>query len=864
MFMRCVFLLVAAALAGVAHADVAPFDLAGPTIEARVTRGTTTLPASEVPNLAEGDRLWIKADLPPTQSAHYLLVVAFLSGSTNPPPEDWFFPCKTWKEKYKCVRNGLSVTVPEGAQQVLVFLAPETGGDFSTLVDAVRGRPGAFVRASQDLNQAELDRSRLDRYLSTISALDDTDPSQIKTVAPLLARSLAIKVNQDCLTRIPELQASCLMQDQNSLILNDGHSTSIVEALTNGPGSDLLMAVSATQQLGYGYYSPYVASVLDIAHILDSFTTAEYQYIPALATVHGDKLDLSLNTAPSFNDPKSVLVAALPAVEQPQLPPLHAVNPKQVYCASRSTLVLPVEGAPLVFSTGYAHDLTLTLTGADGKVVALPATADATQGGYVVDTSGLRKASLGQSVQASLKGYWGFDPYEGPGFLLRNVHASNWALADGDEDALIVGRQDTVHLRADSVSCVDRIMLRDPDGKELTAEWKPVGPDDVEVKLPLQDAQPGAMTLLVKQYGDTKPQTISIQGFADAAHLDGFVIHAGDSHGVLDGSRLDEVASLTTAGINFVPGELSSVHGDDQLVLTAQDAQAAAALKQGAAIPVKVTLKDGRVFHLAANVDAPRPRATLIGKSVRPSQSGTISNIRLANQGELPSDSRLTFSLRAQSPARFTRDQTVEVATTDGSFSTTLGLGNGGVRLENSRIAVVTLDPAKAFGPSAFGPLQFRVIAAGVAGDWQPLATLVRLPVLKDLTCPAAPDLACTLAGADLFLVDSVSGDAQFDHPIQVPDGFPGEVMPVPRPSNGLLYIKLSDDPAVINSVALDTRLLPPATDKPVHTATVQTTAQSGHETVFNPGVSPPATPAATVSDGSPATSASSPARPAP
>ena len=57
--------------------------------------------------------------------------------------------------------------------------------------------------------------------------------------------------------------------------------------------------------------------------------------------------------------------------------------------------------------------------------------------------------------------------------------------------------------------------------------------------------------------------------------------------------------------------------------------------------------------------------------------------------------------------------------------------------LENSQVAVATLNPAKAFGTSAFGPLQYRVSAKGVTGDWQPLATLVRLPVLKELNCPA-------------------------------------------------------------------------------------------------------------------------------
>src|SRR5579863_5317252 len=385
MHLRSRPLILAIILAATAHAGPAPFDLAGPTLDVKITRGTQTLAASEVPNLAAGDRIWIKADFPATQSAHYLMVTAFLSGSTNPPLESWFFPCKTWTGK--CAHDGLTVTVPEGAQQVLVFLAPETGGDFKTLVSAVRGRPGAFVRTSQDLNQAALDRSRLERYLSAIRALSDSDSAKLTEAAPLLARSLAIKVDEKCLDRLPELQAPCLTQGQESLILNDGHSTSIVEALTSGPGGDLAMEASYTPQLSYGYYSPYIASVLDIARIFDSFRTAQYQYIPALATARGDKLALTLNTAPSFHNPQSVLVVALPAVEQPQLPPLHAVNPKEIYCAGRGTLVLPVDGAPLVFSTGYAHDVTLSLKDKDGKGIDLPAAPDAARGGYVVDTA---------------------------------------------------------------------------------------------------------------------------------------------------------------------------------------------------------------------------------------------------------------------------------------------------------------------------------------------------------------------------------------------------------------------------------------------------------------------------------------------
>src|ERR1700722_6800851 len=187
-------------VSAVCAADPAPFDLTGPVIEVTVTRGGSTLLVSQVPNLAPGDRLWIKADLPPTQSAHYIMVAAFLRGATNPPPANWFNLCETWSKG--CAQHGLSITVPQDAQQLLLFLAPETGGDFKTLVNAVRGRPGAFVRASQDLNQATLDRSRLEAYLAAIRNLDETDPASLKDAAPLLARSLAIKLDDKCLDRM--------------------------------------------------------------------------------------------------------------------------------------------------------------------------------------------------------------------------------------------------------------------------------------------------------------------------------------------------------------------------------------------------------------------------------------------------------------------------------------------------------------------------------------------------------------------------------------------------------------------------------------------------------------------------------------
>ncbi len=110
---------------------------------------------------------------------------------------------------------------------------------------------------------------------------------------------------------------------------------------------------------GGGAYSPYVGAIVDTAKILASLHTAHFQYIPALALPKADSLNLRLNMPPSFRNPKSVVVVALPPIGPARPEPLHPVNPEESFCALKPGLVLPAEGAPLVFATELAHDLVL-------------------------------------------------------------------------------------------------------------------------------------------------------------------------------------------------------------------------------------------------------------------------------------------------------------------------------------------------------------------------------------------------------------------------------------------------------------------------------------------------------------------------
>lgn len=800
-------LLVPAALllfSSIALAENASFDLAGPAVDVSVNRAGRTLPIARVPNLLPGDRLWLHPVLPKGQAVRYLMIVSFLRGSTNPPPDAWFKRAETWQKEIR--EEGMGITVPDGAQQVLLFFAPETTGDSRTLRSAVEGRPGAFVRVSQDLNQASRDRSRLDEYLADVRATANSNPAELHKRTVLLARSLGIKLDEQCFDKATEQQAPCLMKDTNEVVLDDGHAESMVAALTSGAPSDVIQELSFTPAARYGYYSPYVGAFMDMAHLLDSIRTAEYQYIPALALPHKNELDLKLNSAPSFHKPQSVLVAALPAVGSGDFPPVRPVDPKQIVCFDKASALLPAEGAPLLFSTSFGHDLVLHVQVASGKALDLPAKPEAARGGFALDTHAL-DAVPDRDVIGTLHGQWGFDPWSGPVYHLHLAHSGKWMVEPTDQSALVVGREDTIHLDSPDAACVSDVTVDDPSGEKIESSWKRAKPNRLELKISLKDAKPGPLAVLLKEDDAPKPEELQLHSYAEAGHLDRFVIAKGERAGLLEGTRLDEVSGVALQGIRFTPGEVTRVGEKDELRVAAPDDAVIPSLANNA--EAKVALKDGRILSLAATVGPPEPKITLISRRVRSGQSAASSPkpsaaIHLASTDELPQNGSLVFFLKSQVPEVFPRTEKIEVAGPENSFHVLLSVADGNLILQDAHTVMAQLDPGKNFGPSAFGILRFRPVSAtGSWGAWQPLATLVRLPSLTEVHCPDSADRPCALSGTDLFLIDSVSADQQFLHAVSVPEGFADSTLTVPRPNGTLLYIRLRDDPSVVSTVTL-------------------------------------------------------------
>jgi hypothetical protein len=818
------------------------FDLAGPRVDVRVTRGDKTLPISSVPNLQAGDKLWLFADLPRTQSVHYLLVAVFLRGTTNPPPDNWFTKIETWNKKVR--EEGVTITVPEEAQQALLFLAPETGGDFTTLRSAVQGRPGIFVRASQDLAEAGFEQARIEKYLASIRQAPPGDPKALQEHSTFLARTLNLRPNQDCFNRPVDQQYTCLTQTGTQTLLDDGHGQTVVSLLANGSGSDFINAASATSMAGGGVYSAYVGAVVDLVRLTSNLHTAQYQYIPAIAFPQAEQLNLRLNTAPSFHNPKSVIVIGLPAIQKAVPPPLRASDVKHITCLLQPDVAVPVEGAPLVFSTGFAHDLYLHVTGGTPRP-DIPLVADAYKGGLVVAPTQDRKPLPSPSdtpapsvtdktdqsiskapsdpnsphtpVSGTILGYWGFEPFTGPTLPLQDFPGIGWKLSS--DGVLIAGRENHLNLSSTGTACIDTITLEHNSGRRTDVQWKQSDkPSTVDVSLSLKSIDPGSIHLNVRQFGGSEVASVTVQTFSEPAQLAGLSLHAGDSNATLSGTSLDQVQQVTFNNLVFTPSgsPVTAAAGSSQtLSLSLPSNAQAPSLKPGEKLTARVSLRDGRSLTVPVSVASSRLAVALLNKTV---SQPAGSPIHLANVDDLPISQQLTFSLRSKES--FPRNGQIEIADADESLHTSLTVSSGSLVLQDSHTVLGTFDPLKAFGTSAFGPVRLRALGAdGTPGDWVPLANLVRLPTLDSLHCPPDPNAVCTLTGSSLYLVDALSTTPDFTAPVAVPEGFVGNTLTLPRPPKTGFYLKLRDEPQSANLVNLPIQIQHGAQPSPAATA---------------------------------------------
>ncbi len=430
-------------------------------------------------------------------------------------------------------------------------------------------------------------------------------------------------------------------------------------------------------------------------------------------------------------------------------------------------------------------------------------------------------------VTAELRGKWGFDEWKGPRLHLHSAQPGKWALRPGEQLALVVGREDKLHLEGDNSLCVDRVEMQIDDRKPMTVAWTAGKPETLEVSVPMKDTAPGVVNLAIYQHGLEKPQALKLKSYAEAASLERLTLSAGDTTATLLGTRLDEVAKASLEGIELHPTVLSRVGDKDELGMSANGPTSG--LMPDKHYIAKINLEDGREVRVAATVIPARPSVTLLSKGTQEEATATPSPVHLASADDLPIDQRLVFFLKTQVPASFPRTEKVEVAAADGSFKTVLSLEDGGLMLEDAKTAIGMVEPLGRFGASAFGPVEVRIAnAIGLTGDWLQLGTLVRLPGFKELHCPRNPAKPCTLTGTNLFLAESIGASPELENATEIPADFTGTQLSVPHPINNLLYLKLRDDPATVQTLTLPVLPMTPLGSAQPATPAQMSPAQTG------------------------------------
>ncbi|SDF22102.1 hypothetical protein [Terriglobus roseus] len=766
-----------------AIADDQRFDLRGPTIFLSVARNGVTLPIAEVPNLLPNDHLKVRADLPATQSNRLLLVVAFLRSTTNEPPDEWFTRIETWTPQGQRTKD---ITVPVGAQRAVIFLAPAHSGDFDTLRSVVKKNPGVFSHAADSLFKVSLQQQRIERYLAGMQAVAQEEDKVIAARSAKLASALVLKPDADCFKQPVDDQVDCLTQTSAPMLLDTGNEQTISAAISTGASSDFIN--EASQNDG-GVYSAYVGTVIDLVHLLGLLHTAQYRYIPAITLPQGTSLNTRLNTAPSFGNPMSVIVVALPPIQASRLPDLHLATPRQAFCLRDPEMVLPLRGSTSFYSTEFAHDLYL-----DFGSKMLPITPDVLAGGLIRDpsrqvggVSPVTDSADEPFLRARLRGRWGFDEFDGPELLFQRSEGIGWKIMNGP---FLAGQTSPQQLRANATACLHNVFLHQPDGTASEIPFTMTDDGSINLSMSTHDRDAGKYVLQLSQYGSVAPIALP---FTERANEGGDVELASlspDGKNVLmTGKKLDQIAVISTAG-----GRLTAASPATQ-----SDAIFTLPLKRKVSVgdDLLVTYLDGRSQNIA--LVAEDATTTLHVLALQPSVENppTELAIELLTAGAIPLHSTLHFMVGSDGVIAPT--DRIEIATVNGEADAVLSFlpPDASLVLEDAHTIVGSIDLDRKLGESAFGALHIRMVRAnGEKGAWVEFGTLVRRPHLSSVHCDAKN---CVLHGREIFLMQEISTTQDLQGAVQIPrtavtDDFS---FTVEKARAKTLYCSLRDNPSI-------------------------------------------------------------------
>ncbi len=262
-----------------------------------------------------------------------------------------------------------------------------------------------------------------------------------------------------------------------------------------------------------------------------------------------------------------------------------------------------------------------------------------------------------------------------------------------------------------------------------------------------------------------------------------------------------------STGSRLLPSTLNRVENLDQLLMNARRVHGEPGTRQ-AVCGARGTERRPRAESAASTVDPPRPR----GRIAQQRRSGGWRRSAAARATGQPgrSASRRTAGLLSQvrragglSPRR----ERSKWPRPTPAFTPCWRLSDGSLMLEDARYrSGPAWSRSRASAPRHSGRCACAPIAAdGAAGRLGSAGDVCAHARIQGIALPAMPSAKpCMLSGTDLFLAASFASTLRRSTTRRMfRPQFTGTQLVVPHPVNGVLYLKLRDDPATVQTLTL-------------------------------------------------------------
>jgi hypothetical protein len=528
------------------------FSILGASVEIRIVRDGTTLPATLVPSLRKGDTIELSfpRGVQYSRSPRWHLIVAdmyrnYLEHAPTFPIPDADLSRAKPGAVWRVTDNGKATP--------LVFLVPEDGSRHG------RGIPDARAAIEDLTNRALLARtaelsagaqakaSTMDEFLRSLAQIQ---PGELPDGRARVAAATQSLFGYDL------ADAACFAPDAAQSTQYACTAQAALQGYDSEAHPNAVAAVGAQLSVNTATYGMLIGALYQL--LARRRVAAHYLFIPgALKPGHANTdvyVDQPLSYDATAAKPSSIVYFNVTPASPPKSVPSYGAPPSLAVCVDSSTLAIdvPFTGLPVYFRS---HEIAVH---AAGGSFSLPASYDPLLG-YRATLSAAQLAMLHDGGEARVTSTWGFSRFTSPAVHLIEPRAATWTL--DPENAPVVSGERNAELAftdggAGMGSCVASVDVTDAVGRALPVSSIARAADRVSVTLDARDAIGPQGSAIVRESEQPPNAALSFSLLPAMPDVTSAVAYLPHGTLVLRGSGLKYINTVTLerTGLTFASG----------------------------------------------------------------------------------------------------------------------------------------------------------------------------------------------------------------------------------------------------------------------------------------------------------------------